>query len=37
MDCSSKEDEIKKGLPDGGKNFEGCGLFTGNNKQEVDQ
>ena len=27
LDCSLKEDEIKKHLPDGGKSFEGCGYL----------
>lgn len=27
MDCSSKEDEIKKNLSDNGRSFEGCGYL----------
>ena len=27
MDCSSKEDELKKNLPENGRSFEGCGYL----------
>ena len=37
MECSLNEDEIKKSLSDGGKNFEGCGYLPNINKQEVDR
>jgi len=35
MECSSKEDEIKKSLPDGGKSYEGCGYLPDITKQEA--
>ena len=35
MDCSAKEDEIKKRLPDYAKDFEGCGYLPIINNQEV--
>ena len=37
LDCSSKEQEIKKQLPDGGKNYEGCGYIPKINQEWITQ
>jgi predicted nucleic acid-binding Zn ribbon protein len=35
MTCSEKEQEIKKQLPESGKNYEGCGYIPEIKKEEV--
>jgi len=37
MDCSAKEDEIKKTLPDNGQSLEGCGYLPSIQKPEEKQ
>jgi hypothetical protein len=37
MDCSEKEAEIKKNLPDGGRDHEGCNYLPNIKKDEVSQ